>query len=73
MRSLFLAERYLPRPAFRHLPYPHYHLTLSEMVHVHGLTVENLASYRIIQVDWNDLDQPVYHFKLEELSSDMAK
>jgi hypothetical protein len=25
------------------------------------------------QVDWNDLDQPVHYFKLEELSADVSK
>ncbi|WP_035805709.1 sulfotransferase family 2 domain-containing protein [Lunatimonas lonarensis] len=66
MRSLFSSVQGLPRPEFRQLPFPHYHLTLSELMYVHGLTEKSLSSYRIVQVVRNPLNRFVSAWKHQE-------
>lgn len=54
------------RPIFRKLPYPHYHLTLSELMYVHAINKQNLGNYAILQVTRNPFSRFISSWKHQE-------
>lgn len=66
LRSLFLGQKFVRRPEFRKLSYPHYHLFLSELAFVHGLDAKSLSRYKIVQVTRNPIDRFISSWKHQE-------
>lgn len=66
LRGLFLEQRVLQRPEFRRLPYPHYHLYLSELALVHGLDSKSLAKYKLVQVTRDPIHRFISAWKHQE-------
>lgn len=64
--QLYLEGRFIIRPGFRKLPFPHYHLYLSELAFVHGIDANNLSSYKIIQVVRNPIKRFISSWKHQE-------
>lgn len=66
LRSLFLGQKFVCRPEFRKLSYPHYHLFLSELAFVHGLDEKSLSRYKIVQVTRNPINRFISSWKHQE-------
>ena len=57
LRKLLIDSGFHFRPPLRKVDYPVYHLTLSEICHVYNIPINQLESYKIIQIIRNPYDR----------------